>query len=181
MLGAGPVSGQIILVCLRIGSAFWSQVHTFGLRWTPDVGLHATTCKAKGKDLACRLFLSGGVVKVWNLTVVTIHQNEIYSNCQLKTEHVKHQQRKYTAEILCINAKLCASSHDVIWLMTSYLWLFVKSINNLFRQNESYLSIYLSSVIWIVVLQGDSKTNSLEPFVTKLSQPLPTWYISFTR
>lgn len=42
------------------------------------MGLHAKTRRAKGKDLACRPFGSGGH-KAWNLTVVpavVIHQNE---------------------------------------------------------------------------------------------------------
>lgn len=66
MLGTGPVSGKILLVCLGLCATFWSTVHTFCPRWSPDVWLHAKTCKAKvqgarqrgeNSGLACSAFL----------------------------------------------------------------------------------------------------------------------------
>lgn len=101
--------GEIILVCLlyllcllKLGSYIWPKVESRCWAACKDL-------QSEGKDLARLPFGSGGH-KAWNpivVPVVTIHQNERFSNSWLKTEHFKHQQHKYKAEILSSNTTAC--------------------------------------------------------------------------
>lgn len=107
------VGGEIGAACLRIG------LLKFALRvWSPDVGLCANI--SKGEDTgeewerrpptyAYHRFGPGGH-RVWNLTVVTIHQNQTSQGSRLKAERVKHQLDKYVAALRCKQSMWCRIS-----------------------------------------------------------------------